>query len=694
MERSTLNQQDVLLRPASSYMNRLFVTVDENVDVAAGVRQMTAQKAEAIIATRKGMPVGIITDSDILNKIVMKGEDSAGVMLKTIMSDSIISLSTRATVEQALQLMRVNQIKRVAIRDEAGLVIGIVNQRTLADAIRTSVLEKTFRKYRSAIREQYKPIIGNLGILLQFSGILLVVPAFFGTAIGEAGSVAGIYLAVVGLSFTGFFLMSVGERGPMNLKQASIFILVSFIVLSLFGSLPYAYTNPFGKGIDVPSLFVNSFFESASGFTTTGLSLIDKPENLPQSVDFYRSYTQWVGGLSFVYLIMTIFYPEKKLNAMKALFGGGLLRFKEFLITLVVVFSLYTIVLSFLLVFLTQLNDVDAVSLVFSTITSGGFVPVSNIVSQAQPEVLAILTIGMILSALPFAFHYNLFYKGGMLKKAGLTPEVKVYLALMSACIPLFYLISYGSGQQSVDPISASFHVISGSTTTGFQYMNISSLPGASKIFMIVLMLIGGTAFSTAGGIKVGRFLVLYHEFFDKGGSRKAGKNASSEKNNVLERPENGANGTVPHPAPRFDTTLTSISSSTNLEGDSRRIGQGEEEYRVSDFIDLVERRGKRLYQIKQILRIKIVKEILIVIVLYISIPFISATVISSLADGTSFDNALFESVSAITTTGLTAGVTATTLDLTSKLILTANMIAGRLEIIAILYIFFRSLRR
>jgi trk system potassium uptake protein TrkH len=85
------------------------------------------------------------------------------------------------------------------------------------------------------MREQYKPILGNLGIVLQFSAILLVVPALLGAALGESSSVVSIFFAVVGLSFSGFFLTNIGEKGPMNLKQASIFIVASFILLSLFG---------------------------------------------------------------------------------------------------------------------------------------------------------------------------------------------------------------------------------------------------------------------------------------------------------------------------------------------------------------------------------------------------------------------------------------------------------------------------
>ncbi len=165
--------------------------------------------------------------------------------------------------------------------------------------------------------------------------------------------------------------MAYGEKGQMNLRQASIFIVTSFVVMSLFGSLPYIYLTRLGRTL-MAICSVNSLFESASGFTTTGLSMITQPENLPQSFNFYRAYTQWVDGLSFIYLVM-IFFPEEKLSAWKSVLGGGMLQFKEFLVTLVCIFSVYTVVLVFLLLLTGQIADIYAVSAVFATITGGGF---------------------------------------------------------------------------------------------------------------------------------------------------------------------------------------------------------------------------------------------------------------------------------------------------------------------------------
>ena len=655
--------QNVLERPVTSYMHRLFVILDENMSVASAVKQMHSHNAGTIIVLRGNTPLGIVTDTDIINKVVMKGEDSDEVFLKSIMSAPLVTISPKGTVKQALQLMRLNQIKRIPIADSFG-ILGVVTQEALANAVRTSVIERTFSRYRSLIREQYKPILGNLGIVLQFSAILLVVPAFLGTALGESASIVGIFFAVVGLSFAGFFLTNIGEKGPMNLKQASIFIVASFLLLSLFGSIPYIYINPFGNDTTTSALFVNSLFESASGFTTTGLSIISNPENLPKSLDFYRSYTNWVGGLSFVYLVMILFFPERKLSAMKSVFGGGLLRVRELLITIVGIFTAYTLILIFMVIIFSQTDVLDAISLIFSTITGGGFSPVSDIITPDHPERLAILAVGMILSALPFAFHYHIFSRKGLLTRRTISLEVAVFLILIVIGIMIFYWLAWGQ----VDIYSSIFHVISASTTSGFQYLNIQSIAYTAKIFLILLMLVGGTAFSTAGGIKVGRFIVLYEEFTKK----------SREKDRTA------ITGT---------STSTSISSTANPYRSTEFVTMFPDEHRKRNLEEVFEQQARILKRVSLIMSKKVVREILLVIVLYVSIALITGSVLSSLTNS-HFVDALFEAVSAISTTGLTAGITSVNLDVFSKLLLITNMIVGRFEIITILYIFFVYFRR
>ncbi len=371
---------DPLERSVLSHVHGQFFVLDENVDVASAVKQVHAKNAETIIVTTDEKPIGIVTDSDILDKIVMRGANSDKVLLKSIMSSPIVTLSSKATVRQALNIMRVNVIKRIPIIDDEK-VLGIVTQEGLANAIRTSVLEKTFRSYRVIIREHYKPILANLGFLLQFAGILFIAPAILGMILGETTSASGMFLAITMMFLTGFILNAYGEKTPLNLKQASLLMVLSFVLLSLFGSIPYMYVNPFSNNIDPLSLLVNSFFESASGFTTTGLSFIVYPENLPQSFDFYRAFTQWVGGLSFVYLVITFFYTERKLIHMKGMIGGGILKLKQLLLTIGVIFTFYTAVLIIMLYLLGNSNIIYSVSLIFSSVTGGGFIPVSTAIS-------------------------------------------------------------------------------------------------------------------------------------------------------------------------------------------------------------------------------------------------------------------------------------------------------------------------
>ena len=628
---------DPLDRSILSYIHGQFIVLDEDVNVAMAVRDMHSRRAELIIVTKDIRPVGVVTDSDILDKVVMKGEDSDQILLKSIMSSPVISLSAKGTVRQALELMRVNTIKHIPVTDNIK-IFGIVTQEELANAIRTSVLERTFRSYRAVIRDHYKPVIGNLGFVMQFAGILLVAPAFLATILNETVSATGIFLGLTFMFAAGFALNAYGEKAPLNLRQASMLIVSSFILLSLFGSIPYMYVNPFWNEIDPLSLFVNSFFESASGFTTTGLSMITHPENLPQSFVLYRSYTQWVGGLSFVYLVMMLFYPERKLIHMRGMIGGGMLRSKQLIITISVIFSIYTALLSTLLYFLGDINNIQDVALILSTVTGGGFVPTSTYVVVENAQELLILMAGMIISALPFAFHYAIFSKEVHTTK--LRPEVFVYIGIILISIPIFIILLSSHITSSLEWLISAFHIVSASTNSGFQFINISSISFQAKILLIILMLVGGTAFSTAGGIKVGRLLQIVH-------------------------------------------TLTN--RKTSMDTANRSISSVSSRYNKL-YISYAERA-------EELRANKAFRESLLVISLFVLLSFITGAILSYFAER-NFIDSLFESVSALTTTGITTGITTLNLDLVSKTFLIINMIAGRFEIIAIFYIFFGILEK
>jgi trk system potassium uptake protein TrkH len=451
-----------------------------------------------------------------------------------------------------------------------------------------------------------------------------------------------------------------GEKSPLNLKQSSIVVVSCFILLSLYGCLPYIYVNPFEPSNDYLSLFVNAFLESSSGFTTTGISIIEQPESLPESFVFYRSYTQWVGGLSFVYLIMTLYYPETRLAAMRNVMGSAMQKFKQLLSTISIIFIFYTSILIFLLFFLGNIELIDSVSLSFATFSTGGFTPVSDIFSSINFYQLIIIMAGMIIAALPFGFYYGILRKE-IKKTKRLSTEIIVFLC--SILIFTFLFIIIDPTISTNNWFNSLFQVISASTTTGFQFIDLSSLSFGGKIILIIIMLIGGTAFSTASGIKIARLLLIFQKI--KGNSKFL---SSSDAYTPL------------------SISATAIQFHTKKKDQQPSFSKKD---------SLKSKNHHPFYIFNQRLLIfsdKAFREAIFVIVLFILFSFASAIAISYLTKS-DFINALFEASSTLSNTGLTVGMTTMDLDIISKLILSINMILGRFEIITILYIFISKLR-
>ena len=428
------------------------------------------------------------------------------------------------------------------------------------------------------------------------------------------------------------------------------------------------YVNPFYEGIDLFALFTTSFLESASGFTTTGISTILYPENLPDSFSFYRSYTELVGGLSFVYLIMALYYPETKLAGMKHLWGG-ILRFKQLLSTICIIFTVYTVIVALLLFFFGHVNILDSISLGFATLASGGFVPASTILNVENPIPLIIISGGMIIAALPFAFHFGVFSKN--VEATRELKEIIIYIILITVSIFLFIFIE--SSFLEKEWLSSVFHVISASTTTGFQFTDLSQISLYGKILLIVVMLIGGTAFSTAGGIKIARLLLIFQKLINN----KKYKSTSNEKKSFNRPPLISAT------AIQFRKRIQQTFKSYNHEKE-----EGKSNKQITCDVPL----DKYKFNI---LSDKAFREALFVVFLFILFTVITALCIYYLnTENNSFIDTIFETASTISNNGLTVGITTMDLDSISKLILSFNMIMGRFEIIAILYIFISKLRR
>jgi len=588
----------VLSKYVTEYMNKDVLKLNMKTQTRDAATMLRSYETDDIIVIdKKKFPVGIVTDEDILSKVSDATVYAEATTLEEIMSKPLITINEKSTLQDALHIMRDNNVRKLPVVSKKNFVVGMILQSTIANAIRDATATTP-----RLLSPPVKAVLGNLGFVLQFAGVLLLVPAVVATLLEDTVTASGIYLTTVLLLVTGFFLNSYGEKSSLNLQQASILVFSSLFLLSLFGTIPYLYVFPSDE--TVVEVFANAFFSSAAGFTTGGISLFDEPEKLSQSFTFFRSYTQLVGGMSFIYLVITAFYPESKLQAMRGFISGKTLHMKELFLTITVIFAIYIVIVASLLYIFGERNIIDNFSLAMSTLSTGGFTPTSTILEGLLWQEHIVLMGAMILGALPFTFHYAFVRKKFLSPKLG--KEVLAYFAILGGATLLF------AGISGLDPMQSVFYSVSASTTAGLQIESLAGLSGGAHTILIILMFIGGCGFSTAGGLKIFR---LFH--------------------------------------------LRDIRA----------------------FISKVRRSELPSQNKKEII------SSLIIIALFPTISAITGAHLSAIED-VPFQDAFFEAAGIITTGGLSAGVIDSNTDPATMIVLGFLMIFGRLEIIAIIYIF------
>lgn len=507
---------NVLERKVSQYMKTSILLLKEDMMVSHAARQMQTKNCDEVIVTDNlSQPLGIITDVDILKKIGEAHAKPATTKLEDIMTFPLVTIKHDDTLRHALDLMRMRKIRKLAVTSDYGIVIGMIFQENIAGLIRRSITKKR------STTSTFNAVLWNLGSVLQFAGILMFIPAILSTVLDETDVATGIFLMSTLLLISGFLLNSYGDRHPLNLRGMAILVFSSFVILVLFGTIPYLYISPYDT-TDPVDVFSSSVFSSSAAFTTAGITLFDTPEDLPQSFTFYRGFSQFVGGLSFIYLIMTAFYPEQKLHTMRGFISGQTPRLRELFSTITIIFSIYVVIIAGLLYYFGSDNIIDNFSLAMSTLSTGGFLPDSHIFDDLSFGGEMVLIAGMILGTLPFAFHYGFVRKKFLSPK--LSTEVMMYFGVLAIGITLFVIATQG------DVFEDTFTAIATSTTAGFQIVDMSELDPSPKVILTLLMLVGGCGFSTAGGVKIFRIIDMFgmRKMFTKNGW----KDALPEKKN------------------------------------------------------------------------------------------------------------------------------------------------------------------
>ncbi|MGC8812185.1 MAG: potassium transporter TrkG [Candidatus Aenigmatarchaeota archaeon] len=348
-----------------------------------------------------------------------------------------------------------------------------------------------------------KPLLANLGFVLQFAGFFVLIPIISAFYLNETEALTPLFITSVSLLVTGFFLNALCERKVLSFKASCLLLFLVFSILPLFTSIPCQYLDPLKIPNQVEK-FTVCYFESVSTSTTTGLTLM-KNVSLSKSLVLYRSVIQWVGGIGLIFILLSFFYPSDFADRISKLIDIERIteKIKKSFVIVVLVYAILTAIFIAIFFVLGYGDLIDSSSLILSTIVTGSL-PIQTIPDSLLLK--ALLMVVMIIGATNFWVVYRLFY---LRMKKPLAMEFEVFILII--LIATFFVFVFSN----LDLFSSLFHVVSTSSTTGLSYVDFNQIASPSfsqplKMVFIALMFIGGCSFSSAGGIKIKRLILLF----------------------------------------------------------------------------------------------------------------------------------------------------------------------------------------
>ncbi len=346
-----------------------------------------------------------------------------------------------------------------------------------------------------------------LGYVLVLESALLLAPWIISIIYHEEQGYAYIIVAGICLAVGGALAIPKPKKTVFYLKEGCVATALSWIVLSLFGCLPFLITK------EIPS-FTDALFETVSGFTTTGSSILDDVEALSHTALLWRSLTHWIGGMGVLVFIMAVvpLAGGSNINLMKAESPGpsvGKLvpKMKETARWLYVIYLVIT-VLEFIFLAVGKMPLFDALCTSIATAGTGGFGIKADSLASYSPYVQWVVAIFMIFFGINFNLYYFLLLR--QVKKALAIEEVRYYIGAILAATAVVTLNTLHLFSNVSDAIrTAAFQVSSLMTSTGFTTYDYDAFPSLSKTIFLLLMTVGACSGSTGGGTKISRFVIM-----------------------------------------------------------------------------------------------------------------------------------------------------------------------------------------
>jgi len=356
----------------------------------------------------------------------------------------------------------------------------------------------------------FRSILNIIGLLLCIESIAMLIPMIFDLYYKNDDWVQFFYSSLITF-FIGIILnISFRKKNiKLGIREAFVLTISSWIIISIFGSLPFIYSSS-------NLTYTDAFFESVSGITTTGSTVISNLEDLSEGILIWRSLLQWFGGIGIIVLAMAIL-PTLQIGGMQLLhmehddpYEKTIPKVNRFVLELFFLYVFLTIICAFLY-FLNGMSGFDSVIHSMTTISTGGFSNYNQSFSyfnSFQIEIVSVIF--MIIGSLPFVLYLQFLHR----QKKFFFKDDQIKLFFLIILIIVLVSTVWLSINQNSNIFSsfrlALFNIISILTGTGYSSSNFSNWGSFGTVIMMIIMFIGGCAGSTTGGIKIFRLQILF----------------------------------------------------------------------------------------------------------------------------------------------------------------------------------------